>query len=267
MTGFKEWFGQDRSLLDEGVLVSRHEIEYIAPLTFRHAPIAVEMWVHQDRRRGVRPRVRRARPRGRRRRPLRAGRDEPRGLRLRRSPGRAGSARTRRRSSRGCAALRFPSGGGGGDPRGPRLVLDDAQGYADLRTFVTRARQLDEDGAVRLQAEGTVLAAYVGVLPGRGLMGDGAVVGLRTMRLAPPATRRRDRVPGGARPTAWPTTPAAGLELPPVTVQTAWAALTPPRAGWEPVGSRRRRGAGRGGASGDRRGGPGSAGRCRAVTR
>ena len=34
-----------RSLLDEGVLVARHEIEYIAPLTFRHAPIAVEMWV------------------------------------------------------------------------------------------------------------------------------------------------------------------------------------------------------------------------------
>jgi acyl-CoA thioester hydrolase len=45
VTGFKEWFGQERSLLDEGVLVARHEIEYIAPLTFRHAPIAVEMWV------------------------------------------------------------------------------------------------------------------------------------------------------------------------------------------------------------------------------
>jgi acyl-CoA thioester hydrolase len=48
VTGFKEWFGGDagdRSLLDEGVLVARHEIEYIAPLTFRHAPIAVEMWV------------------------------------------------------------------------------------------------------------------------------------------------------------------------------------------------------------------------------
>jgi len=44
VTGFKEWFGQERSLLDEGVLVARHEIEYIAPLTFRHAPIAVDMW-------------------------------------------------------------------------------------------------------------------------------------------------------------------------------------------------------------------------------
>jgi acyl-CoA thioester hydrolase len=42
--GFKEWFGQDRALVDEGVLVVRHEIEYLAPLTFRHAPISVDMW-------------------------------------------------------------------------------------------------------------------------------------------------------------------------------------------------------------------------------
>ena len=66
------------------------------------------------------------------------------------------------------------------------LVFDDAQGYADFATFVARARSLDEDGAMRLQADGDVLAAYVGVLPGRGLMGDGAVVGLRMMRLAAP---------------------------------------------------------------------------------
>ncbi len=44
VTGFEQWFGRDKALLDEGVLVTRHEIEYIAPLTFRHAPIAVDMW-------------------------------------------------------------------------------------------------------------------------------------------------------------------------------------------------------------------------------
>ncbi|MGI8717477.1 MAG: acyl-CoA thioesterase [Lapillicoccus sp.] len=44
VTGFRQWFSQDRTLLDEGVLVARHEIEYLAPLTFRHAPIAVDMW-------------------------------------------------------------------------------------------------------------------------------------------------------------------------------------------------------------------------------
>ena len=44
VVGFKEWFGQDRSMLTEGVLVARHEIEYLAPLDFRHAPIRVGMW-------------------------------------------------------------------------------------------------------------------------------------------------------------------------------------------------------------------------------
>ncbi|MFV0463710.1 MAG: acyl-CoA thioesterase [Nostocoides sp.] len=43
--GFREWFGQDRTLLDTGVIVSRHEIEYLAPLTFHYTPIAVDMWV------------------------------------------------------------------------------------------------------------------------------------------------------------------------------------------------------------------------------
>jgi len=42
--GFQQWFGQDRSLLSSGVLVARHEIEYLAPLDFRHAPISVDMW-------------------------------------------------------------------------------------------------------------------------------------------------------------------------------------------------------------------------------
>ena len=42
--GFEDWFGQDRSVLSEGVLVARHEIEYLAPLLFRLPPIVVEMW-------------------------------------------------------------------------------------------------------------------------------------------------------------------------------------------------------------------------------
>ena len=42
---FRDWFGQDRSLLDEGVLVSRHEIEYRRPLGFRHEPVEIQMWV------------------------------------------------------------------------------------------------------------------------------------------------------------------------------------------------------------------------------
>jgi len=41
---FEQWFGPDRSMLDEGVVVARHEIEYLAPLDFRHAPITVDIW-------------------------------------------------------------------------------------------------------------------------------------------------------------------------------------------------------------------------------
>lgn len=44
VVAFGDWFGQDRSLVDEGVLVARHEIEYLAPLTFRRAPVRVAMW-------------------------------------------------------------------------------------------------------------------------------------------------------------------------------------------------------------------------------
>ena len=41
---FEQWFGPDRSMLDEGVVVARHEIEYLAPLDFRHAPVTVDIW-------------------------------------------------------------------------------------------------------------------------------------------------------------------------------------------------------------------------------
>ena len=44
VVAFEKWFGPDRSLLDEGVVVARHEIEYLAPLDFRHAPISVDIW-------------------------------------------------------------------------------------------------------------------------------------------------------------------------------------------------------------------------------
>ncbi|WP_404392799.1 acyl-CoA thioesterase [Humibacillus xanthopallidus] len=46
---FRDWFeaggATDRSLLEEGVLVSRHEIEYRRPLGFRHEPVEIHLWV------------------------------------------------------------------------------------------------------------------------------------------------------------------------------------------------------------------------------
>jgi len=46
------------------------------------------------------------------------------------------------------------------------LRFADSDALEDLRTYVTRARSLDADGAIRLQSHGTTLAAYVGVLRG-----------------------------------------------------------------------------------------------------
>ncbi|HET7303126.1 MAG TPA: hypothetical protein VFJ12_01105 [Segeticoccus sp.] len=119
------------------------------------------------------------------------------------------------------------------------LHFPDARVREDLSTFLGRARALDEDGAVRLHAAGATLAAYVGVLPGRGLLGEGAVIGMRAMPLAGPvdldavvslrsvADRLARRGEDEHR----------RLAVPPVTVRAGWAALAPPRSDWEPVGT------------------------------
>ncbi len=117
------------------------------------------------------------------------------------------------------------------------LVLADAESLADLGRYAARARALDAEGAMRLQALGSVLAAWVAVLPGSGLLGEGAVLGLRTFALGQPADLDLT-VPLGA---ITDRTARAGdgreLPVPPATVVVTWTALTPPRAGWEPGGS------------------------------
>lgn len=115
------------------------------------------------------------------------------------------------------------------------LRFAEPEDILDLQTLVVRARSLDAEGAIQLRSHGASLAAYVGVLPGRGLMTSGAVIGLRVMALAEPAdvdvtvslTSVRDRL---AR------VGITFLSVPPTTVQVAWAAMAPPRSGWEPVG-------------------------------
>lgn len=118
------------------------------------------------------------------------------------------------------------------------LLLPDAHALADLGAYAARAKVLDDVGAMRLRATGTTLAAYVGVLAGRGLLGEGAVLGLRVVALAEaaevditvPLAAVTDRT---ARPQA--VGGPVVLHLPPVTVHPQWAALAPPRSGWEPV--------------------------------
>lgn len=41
---FRAWLGQDRSLLEDGVLVARQEIDYLTPMTFTYQPAVVHLW-------------------------------------------------------------------------------------------------------------------------------------------------------------------------------------------------------------------------------
>ena len=43
--GFTRWFGRDRSVVGEGTLVARTEIEYRRPLEHRMAPVPISMWI------------------------------------------------------------------------------------------------------------------------------------------------------------------------------------------------------------------------------
>ncbi|GAA2168721.1 hypothetical protein [Pedococcus bigeumensis] len=116
------------------------------------------------------------------------------------------------------------------------LTFPDPQGLDDLRTYVARAKTADEDGAIRLQASGPTLAAYVGVLPGSGLMAEGVVIGLRAMPLAEPVDLDVT-VPLAAVTDRLARESGSTLAVPPVTVRVAWAAMAPPRSGWERVGA------------------------------
>jgi hypothetical protein len=118
------------------------------------------------------------------------------------------------------------------------LQFTDPRDLADLRTFATRAKSID-DGAIRLQASGPVLAAYVCVLRPR-LLGEATptILGLRTMALARPA-ETDVTVPLSAvlDRLARAASDDVDLPLPPVTVSESWAGIGAPRGGWEPLGT------------------------------
>lgn len=118
------------------------------------------------------------------------------------------------------------------------LQFTDPRDLADLRTFATRARAV-EDGAIRLNASGPVLAAYVCVLRPR-LLGEATptILGLRTVALAAPA-ELDVTVPLSAVLDRLARAGADDVELPvpPMAVTEPWAGVGAPRTGWEPLGA------------------------------
>ena len=116
------------------------------------------------------------------------------------------------------------------------LRLTDPQSLTDLGRFASRARTVDDEGAMRLQASGVVLAAWVGVLPGNGILAEGTVLGLRTFALAEPADLDVI-VPLGAVTDRTARDTGTDLPVPPTRAVASWSAVTPPRGPWEPAGA------------------------------
>jgi hypothetical protein len=118
------------------------------------------------------------------------------------------------------------------------FTLADAPSLDDLQVYLSRAARVEE-GSVRLIAGSGVLAAYCSVFAPAGLLDESAtVLGLRTFALTQPTgfdvvvpvrslIQRIERAQGERATTV-------GL---PMEVNTAtWAAISPPRGGWQQIG-------------------------------
>jgi hypothetical protein len=119
-----------------------------------------------------------------------------------------------------------------------KITFSESADIADLKSFLERAKRLDENGVVKFKASGDVLAVYVAPIFTGSLLGGGTtVLGLRTIRLRSEVqidanfeiSAILDRL---AKPTVFMT---SALELPPMSVKVAWAGITPPREGWTRV--------------------------------
>jgi hypothetical protein len=118
------------------------------------------------------------------------------------------------------------------------FTLPDAPSLDDLHVFLSRAARVEE-GSVRLIAGSGVLAVYCSVFTPAGILDESAtVLGLRTLALTEAVgfdavVPVRSLIQRVERAQADGGT-AIGL---PMEVNTAtWAAISPPRGGWQPVG-------------------------------
>jgi hypothetical protein len=119
------------------------------------------------------------------------------------------------------------------------ITLADPAQSKDLATLLSRARSIDDDAAVRLQARGAVLAAWVPVMSGETLLERvPTVLGMRALHLAGPAevdltvqaSAMLDRLARQERTEG-------EIALPPVEVRAAWAGVVPPASGWQRAGA------------------------------
>ncbi|MDP4756081.1 MAG: hypothetical protein NWR78_02935 [Aquiluna sp.] len=116
----------------------------------------------------------------------------------------------------------------------PNLQFQDRADLSDLTAFLTRAKKLDPEGAVKLKSFDQVLGVYVSPIFTGSLLGDGpTVLGLRTMKLS----EASDLDATFALSSILERIANLGLaelslSMPPSQVRTPWSGITPPRDGW-----------------------------------
>jgi hypothetical protein len=120
--------------------------------------------------------------------------------------------------------------------------LLDEQTALDLKSYLTRAKKMDQKGTVRLRAFGTLLTAYVAPLYNANILDEGpTVLGLRTMELKSeaeinilvPIQSVLDRI---AFELEKPETEERFVFDMASTERVPWAGVSPPRTGWVEAG-------------------------------
>lgn len=114
------------------------------------------------------------------------------------------------------------------------LRFPDHRDTADLRSFLLRAKRLDDDAVVKFRAFGDVLACYVSPIYSGSLLSDGpTILGLRTIRLSAPSELDSSYAIADVLENI---KESSDLKLPKETARAAWTGVTPPRQGWEEFG-------------------------------
>ena len=114
----------------------------------------------------------------------------------------------------------------------------DSRDMEDLSSYLTRARELDDDGCAKFRAFGDILAVYVSPIFSGSLMGDGpTVLGLRTMKLEKTELDATYSIASIQERLASAMTEGLELALPTTTMRAAWSGVTPPRQDWVETGT------------------------------
>ncbi|MFM1779586.1 MAG: hypothetical protein RIS51_731 [Actinomycetota bacterium] len=115
------------------------------------------------------------------------------------------------------------------------IVLEDEVAVSDLEQFLSRAKRLDKDGAVRLRSYGDVLTVTVAPIYGTSILGnDPTILGMRVMKLA--KTESVDVVVSLSSMLDRLAIKDELIHLPPSREVVSWAGISPPQQGWLQIG-------------------------------